>query len=120
MLCADLAIGKFRKSHVGTCSDGKLGEGNKLAGAAKGGLPEDPKGVWPVSVGDGGEIRTTSRLQLFRRKPDDVLCRPSASISTYMSIWHDLSQRYLVNTWQLPSTFVNTLSNASQLLYITA
>lgn len=64
-----------------TCSVacvGRLGEGISVAGAAKGGLPTDPKGVWPVRVGDGGEMRTTSRLQLCRRKPEEVRCKPSA------------------------------------------
>ena len=62
-----------------TCSNdgtGKLGEGMRVAswvplGIPRGGRPPDAKGV--SALGEGGEMRTTSRLQLCRRKPDDGL-----------------------------------------------
>ena len=40
-------------------------------GTPRGGRPPDAKGV--SALGEGGEMRTTSRLQLCRRKPDDGL-----------------------------------------------
>ena len=62
-----------------TCSNdgtGKLGEGMRAAswvplGRPRGGRPPDAKGV--SALGEGGEMRTTSLLQLCRRKPDDGL-----------------------------------------------
>ncbi len=62
-----------------TCSNdgtGKLGEGMRAAscvplGTPRGGRPPDAKGV--SALGEGGEMRTTSRLQLCHRKPDDGL-----------------------------------------------
>lgn len=44
-------------------------------GTASGGRPDVAKGV--RAVGDGGEMRTTSRLQLCRRSPEDGLCARS-------------------------------------------
>lgn len=66
-----------------TCSKdgaGKLGDGRRPAswpppGTASGGRPPLAKGV--AALGEGGEMRTTSRLQLCRRRPEDGLCARS-------------------------------------------
>ncbi len=74
-----ISLAGMRTSTCITCSNdgtGKLGEGIRAAswvplGTPRGSRPPDAKGV--SALGEGGEMRTTSRLQLCRRKPDDGL-----------------------------------------------
>lgn len=90
-----------------TCSGdgtGKLGEGMRAAswlpiGTPRGGRPPDAKGV--SALGEGGEMRTTSRLQLCRRKPDDGLwarsvrsaCAGTANLATSITCQQALEEQ---------------------------